>query len=60
MRGVQEMKKLICFLIGHKKFNCFDGYDILTLNDREGKKLVSINVCKRCGGVYSDLYEGEK
>ncbi len=50
---------LICKIIGHKKYKVYniECADMLTIKDSLGANLVSINVCKRCGAVYSDLYE---
>jgi hypothetical protein len=49
--------KIICAFLGHKKYSpkCLEGNDFITLKDDLDSKLVSINVCERCGAVYSDL-----
>jgi len=49
--------KLKCLLFGHKKYNpdMLNNHDIIELKDALGVKLVSINICQRCGAVYSDL-----
>ena len=49
--------KIICLFIGHKKYdpNILGGNDVLRISDALGSELVSINVCERCGAVYSNL-----
>lgn len=44
-----------CLLFGHEKYSpqILNGKDIVLVNDALGAPLVSINVCKRCGKVYS-------
>jgi hypothetical protein len=51
------MINLKCMLYGHKKYNphALKGSNIWVLYNALGEKLVSINVCGRCGAVYSDL-----
>ena len=54
------IKYILCFFFGHVKYEpqilkISGRKDIITLYDILGEKLVSINVCKRCGAVYSDL-----
>ncbi len=46
-----------CLLFGHKKYrpNCLNGTDIIEIKDMLGVKLVSVNICERCGAVYSNL-----
>ena len=48
---------LICKLKGHKKYdpNILNGNDLMTISDSLGVSLVRINVCKRCGELYTDL-----
>lgn len=50
------IKYIICFIKGHKKYNpkALNGVDVLTINDAMGVKLTSINICERCGKVYSE------
>ena len=50
------IKRIICFLLGHKKYsiNAIEGADIIEIKDVLGNHLVGINVCSRCGAVYSD------
>ncbi len=50
------IKRIICYFVGHKKYNpsIFDRYDILRIEGSLGKKLIVINVCERCGAVYSN------
>jgi len=51
------MVKLKCLLFGHKKYSptALNSDDLMTITDALGSKLVSINICERCGRVYSDL-----
>jgi len=44
-----------CLLFGHKKYepNVLNGNDIILVRDIMNQPLVSINVCKNCGKVYS-------
>jgi hypothetical protein len=48
-------KYIKCLLFGHKKFetNVLNGNDIILVSDALNQPLVSINVCKNCGKVYS-------
>lgn len=50
--------KLKCLLFGHKRYspNVLRGHSLITLKDSLGSDLVSINVCERCGAVFSDLF----
>jgi hypothetical protein len=50
-------KKIICWLFGHKKYNpkVLKGGDFLWMEDELNQKLISINICKRCGELYTDL-----
>jgi hypothetical protein len=49
-------KKLICWLFGHKKYNpkCLRNKDFMVLRS-DGEKLVGINICERCGNLYTDF-----
>ena len=51
------MIKLKCLLFGHKKYrpNCLGGHSVIDIKDELGDDLFSINVCDRCGSVYSNL-----
>jgi hypothetical protein len=50
--------KIKCLLFGHKKYspNILQGHSMFTLKDAIGSDLVSIDVCERCGAVFSDLF----
>ncbi len=51
------MSRFICWLFGHRKYDpqVLEGKDFSTLRDALGSPLVSVNICERCGAVYSDL-----
>lgn len=46
-----------CIVFGHKKYKIkslgFD--DLFTIRDALGVRLFAINVCERCGNVFTDL-----
>jgi len=46
-----------CLLFGHKKYRpqTLGGADVIEVKDILDKHLFGINVCDRCGAVYSDL-----
>lgn len=50
-----------CILKGHKRYEPnalkVNGFqkDLISLHDDLGEKLFAVNVCDRCGAVYSDL-----
>ena len=48
---------LKCKIFGHIKYNpnALNGSDLLELNDYLDNSLVKVNVCARCGAVYSNL-----
>ena len=50
--------KLKCLLFGHKKYSpdALQGYSLITLKDSLGSPLVNVDVCERCGTVFSDLF----
>lgn len=50
--------KIKCLLFGHKKYspNVLKENSIISLHDALGEELVNINVCERCGAVFSDLF----
>lgn len=47
--------RITCLIKGHKKYNpdILKGSSLIDLKDATGSHLVSINVCERCGKVYS-------
>ena len=49
--------KIKCFFVGHKKYspNALKGEEFMELKDALGESLVKVNVCERCGAVYSNL-----
>jgi hypothetical protein len=49
------MNKLKCLILGHKRYKpkSLNGNHIILIRDSMGDKLVSIDVCERCGAVYS-------
>lgn len=49
------MNKLKCLVLGHKQYKptVLNGNHIILLRDSLGESLVSIDVCERCGAVYS-------
>jgi len=49
------MNKLKCLILGHKRFKSksLNGNHILLLRDDMGESLVSVDICERCGAVYS-------
>lgn len=49
------MNKILCLIKGHKRYapKVLNGNHIILLRDSLGESLVSIDVCKRCGAVYS-------
>jgi len=49
--------KLKCLLFGHKKYshNVFQGHSLITFKDSLGSDIVNIDVCERCGAVFSNL-----
>ncbi len=49
------MNKILCFIKGHKRYTpkVLNGNHIILLRDNLGESLVSIDVCERCGAVYS-------
>lgn len=50
---------ILCYFLGHVKYVPEHLHDfpftLLLLNDIDGSPLVKVNVCSRCGVVYSDL-----
>lgn len=52
-----EMNRIICWLLGHTAYrpNALNNCGLVSLHDALGETLVTIDVCKRCGAVYSDL-----
>jgi hypothetical protein len=46
---------IICKILGHKKYSpkALEGNDLFEVKDSMGYTLVTINVCERCGKVYS-------
>jgi len=51
------MVKLKCLMFGHKKYSpkALENADLMSVHDSLGVKLVGVNICERCGRVYSDL-----
>jgi len=49
------MNKLKCLILGHKRYKpkSLNGNHILLLRDDMGDSLVSVDICERCGAVYS-------
>lgn len=49
------MNKLKCLILGHKRYTpkSLNGNHIMLLRDNLGESLVAIDVCERCGTVYS-------
>ncbi len=49
------MNKLKCLILGHKRYKpkVLNGAHIIMIRDNLGEPLVSIDVCERCGEVYS-------
>ena len=48
--------KIKCLIFGHEKrnFKTINGANIITMTDQLGNEIVAINICKRCGKVYSN------
>jgi hypothetical protein len=48
--------KIKCVIFGHEKreFKTIEGANIITMTDELGAEIVAINICKRCGKVYSN------
>jgi len=53
------LKIITCLILGHIKYEpaALRDVDMVWVEDTLGQKLVGINTCQRCGGVYSDLFE---
>jgi hypothetical protein len=51
------LDRIKCLLFGHKKYspNALNGESIIEVKDYLHSTLVTINVCERCGEVYSNL-----
>ena len=49
--------KIKCLFLGHKPYRPYTlrSANVITIQDEFGAYLCSINVCKNCGAVYSDL-----
>lgn len=50
------MKFIICLLFGHKRYRpkVFNNYSFITIRDSIGEDLYHINICERCGLVFSE------
>ena len=46
-----------CILLGHIPYkpNVLNGNSLLEVRDKLGASLVKVDVCSRCGAVYSNL-----
>ena len=49
------INKMKCLFLGHKRYSpkVLNGNHFFLLRDSLGESLVSIDVCERCGAVYS-------
>lgn len=50
-----------CFFFGHRKLKLqtLGDNDVLELRDCVGSKLIRVNVCSRCGRLYTNLEHGD-
>jgi hypothetical protein len=50
-------KKLKCWFLGHKKYNpkSLRNEDFMVLRDDLGQKLITVNICARCGSLYTNF-----
>ena len=51
------LKFIYCLLFSHKKYNpnALHGKSFVTLTDELGASLVEVNICRRCGNLYTDF-----
>ena len=58
-RGGVMIKKIRCFLFGHKKLILNKNAEVTIVYPRDFIEPVGIRICKRCGDVYAVLLEDE-
>ena len=49
--------KIWCAIVGHKKYSpdALKGNEFIELKDQLGHSLVKVNICERCGSIYTNL-----